>query len=74
MTKGASLMNFMASVNPSEFVHGSFLVFSTNRNSYITAGEPEMEVDDDGKITFNAGGDKLVIENEGHSSIHLIST
>lgn len=43
----------MAAVNPSEFVRGSFLVFSTNRNSYITAGEPQMEVDDDGVITFS---------------------
>jgi len=66
-------MNFMASVNPSEFVRGSFLVFSTSRNSYITAGEPQMEVDDDGVITFNAGGDKIVIDNEGHSAVHLIT-
>jgi hypothetical protein len=53
VTNGASLLNFLTSVNPSEFVRGSFLVFSTNRNSYITAGEPMMEVDDDGKVTFS---------------------
>jgi len=53
VTKGASLMNFMVSVNPSEFVRGSFLVFSTSHNSYITAGEPLMVVDETGKVTFS---------------------
>jgi hypothetical protein len=53
VTKGASLMNFMVTINPTERKLGSFLVFSTNHNSYITAGEPQMDVDETGKISFS---------------------
>jgi len=53
VTKGASLMSFMVAVNPTESKLGSFLVFSTKRNSYITAGEPEMDEDEKGEISFS---------------------
>jgi hypothetical protein len=69
VTRGISLLYFMTNDNPDDKNSKPFLIFSTSRNSYIADGEPAIKVDEEGRLTFEAGGDAVTIEHDGSVSL-----
>ncbi|CAG7815666.1 unnamed protein product [Allacma fusca] len=69
VTRGISLLYFMTNDNPHDRSTKPFLIFSTSRNSYIAEGEPSIKVDEEGRLTFKAPGDSVIIEHDGSVSL-----
>jgi hypothetical protein len=56
VTIGVSLLSFVSSsFNANQFKPTPFVVLSTGHNSYITSGEPVMQIDDNGRVKLSKG-------------------